>query len=88
MKFMLYCKNDPVDLGIEDSQGKWDMEKFLEHIRRCRECSRFIDLLGAEALIILVEPYKTGKGGQINNRPQSLPPPGRGARSKQWKIYH
>lgn len=69
MKYMLYCKNNAVDLGIEDHQGNWDMEKFFEHISRCRECSRFINLLGAEALIILVEAYKTRKGGQINNRP-------------------
>lgn len=69
MKYMLFCRNDPVDLGIEDSQGSWDMEKLLEHIRRCRECSRFIGLRGIEALNILAEAYKTGKGGQVNNRP-------------------
>jgi len=66
---MLYCKNDPVDLGIEDAQGNWDMEKLLEHIRRCRECSRFINLLGIESLNKLAEGYKKRKGGQVNNRP-------------------
>ncbi|MBA7631323.1 hypothetical protein ES703_38854 [subsurface metagenome] len=83
MKFILYCKHDPVDLGIEDSQGNWDMEKFMEHIRRCRECSMFIDLLGAECLNTLVEAYKTGKGGQINDRPQSLNPLDKGERIKE-----
>lgn len=69
MKFILYCGNDPVDLGIEDSKGNWDMEKFLEHIRRCRECSRFLSLLGLESLVGLVKAYKTRKGGQMNDRP-------------------
>jgi len=88
MKFMLYCKNNPVDLGIQDHQGNWDMEKFMEHIRRCRECSRFIDLLGMESINILAEAYKKRKGGQVNNRPQSLRPADKGERIKQWKIYH
>ena len=88
MKYMLYCKHDPVDLGIEDHQGNWDMEKLLEHIRRCRECSRFINLLGMEVLNTLVEAYKTGKGGQMNDRPQNLHHPRKRERSKHWKIYH
>ena len=69
MKFMLYCGKDPVDLGIEDPQGNWDMEKFLEHVRRCWECSRSLILLGLKSLDNLAEAYKTGKGGQVNNRP-------------------
>ncbi|GAJ04817.1 unnamed protein product [marine sediment metagenome] len=69
MRFILYCKNDPVDLGIQDHQGNWDIDKLLEHIRRCPECSRFLDLLGTEGLNILVEAYNTEKGGQVNNRP-------------------
>ncbi|MBA7523709.1 hypothetical protein ES705_15842 [subsurface metagenome] len=88
MKYMLYCKHKPVDLGIQDAQGNWDMEKFLKHIRRCPECSRFISLLGMESLNILAEAYKTGKGGQVNNRPQSLNHQRRGERIKQWKAYH
>ncbi|MBA7640747.1 hypothetical protein ES703_48418 [subsurface metagenome] len=69
MKFMLYCRNNPVDLGIEDPQGNWDMEKFLEHIRRCRECARFLSILGIESLENLTEAIKKQKGGQINDRP-------------------
>jgi hypothetical protein len=69
MKYMLFCRNDTVDLGIEDSQGNWDMEKFVDHISRCRECSRFIGLRGIESLNKIVEAYKKRKGGRVDNRP-------------------
>jgi len=46
MKFLLYCKQDPRDLGIEDDQGVWDWNKFREHVEVCPECSRFKYLLG------------------------------------------
>jgi hypothetical protein len=82
MKYMLFCRNEPVDLGIEDSKGSWDKEKFVEHIRRCRECSRFIGLRGIEALNTLVEAYKTEKGGHSFDRPQNLNPQERRKRKK------
>lgn len=80
MKYLLYCRNDPVDLGIEDLQGNWDMEKLLKHIGRCRECSRFLSLIGLELLTGLVKAAKTHKGGQINDRPQILQAPDKAER--------
>lgn len=50
MKFMLYCKNDPRDVGIEDEDGNWDYDKFREHIKTCPECVRFNDLLSPAVL--------------------------------------
>jgi len=50
MKFLLYCKNNPRDLGIEDDQGVWDWDKFREHVEVCPECSRFKWLLGDSVL--------------------------------------
>ena len=46
MKFLLYCDDDPRDLGIEDAQGKWDWDKFREHVEACPACSRFRYVLG------------------------------------------
>lgn len=46
MKFLLYCDDDPRDLGIEDDQGRWDWDKFREHVEVCPACSRFKSLLG------------------------------------------
>ncbi|MBA7631886.1 hypothetical protein ES703_39423 [subsurface metagenome] len=46
MRFLLYCKHDPRDLGIEDAQGEWDWNKFREHVEVCPDCSRFKYLLG------------------------------------------
>jgi len=46
MKFILYCDNDPRDLGIEDKDGNWNYDLFREHIEVCPDCSRFKDLLG------------------------------------------
>ncbi len=46
MKFLLYCDDDPRDLGIEDAQGNWNWVKFREHVEVCPACSRFKDVLG------------------------------------------
>jgi len=46
MKFILYCDDDPRDLGIEDAQGNWNYDRFREHVEVCPVCSRFKDVLG------------------------------------------
>jgi len=50
MKFILYCDNDPRDLGIEDAQGNWHYDKFREHIKTCPECQRFNEILSPDVL--------------------------------------
>lgn len=36
--YKLICKANPRTLGIEDTDGNWDMDKFKEHILSCQEC--------------------------------------------------
>ena len=48
MKFILYCGNNPVDLGIKDEQGYWDLMKFREHVEDCVPCKKFLYVLGEE----------------------------------------
>lgn len=59
---MLYCDNDPVDLGIKDAQGVWDMTAFRKHIQSCGPCGRFIELLTLETICGLELHQKTNKG--------------------------
>ena len=41
--FKLFCKANPVKLGIEDpSNGSWDMKKFGEHVDHCKVCKALI----------------------------------------------
>ncbi len=48
LKFILYCDNNPVDLGIEDARGVWDMTAFRRHVQSCGPCGRFLELLSLE----------------------------------------
>jgi len=69
MRFILYCDRDPRDLGIEDWQGNWDMGKFLDHIRRCRDCARYLDILSPEAYELMEIVSGKEKGSHANDRP-------------------
>ena len=59
MKLLLYCDDDPRDLGIENAQGVWDWDKFREHVEVCPACSRFKDVMGD----YLLEHLKDAFGG-------------------------
>jgi hypothetical protein len=83
MRFMLYCDRDPRDLGIEDSEGNWDLERLREHIETCPECFRFNVVMGRELLDELVTEFRKKKGSQVNDRPQILRSPGEGERTDQ-----
>ena len=41
MEYKLVCKNDPVELGIKDERGKWNIDKLIEHIDVCVECKDY-----------------------------------------------
>jgi len=62
LKFILYCENNPVDLGIEDAQGSWDMTVFRRHIQSCGPCQRFLDLLGLDTICDLELRHRIAKG--------------------------
>lgn len=69
MRFLLYCNQDPRDLGIEDKEGNWDMSKFREHIKTCPACVEFTLILTKDLLDNLERAFRKKKGGQVNNRP-------------------
>ncbi|MBA7661752.1 hypothetical protein ES703_69772 [subsurface metagenome] len=50
MRFILFCKQNPKTLGIEDEQGNWDYDKFREHIKTCPECEKFNHILSDDVL--------------------------------------
>ncbi len=62
LKFILYCDNDPVDLGIEDARGVWDMTAFRRHIQFCEPCGRFMELVGLDIICDLEMRQRIAKG--------------------------
>jgi len=64
MRFLLYCNQDPRDLGIEDKDGNWDIDKFKEHIRACPACVEFTLILTKDLLDRLERAFKQKKGSQ------------------------
>lgn len=45
---MLYCNQDPKQIGIENDQGNFNLKPFYEHIKTCDPCKRFLVILPAE----------------------------------------
>lgn len=62
LNFILYCDNDPADLGIKDAQGVWDMTAFRRHIQSCGPCGRFLELLSFEHICDLEVRQRIAKG--------------------------
>ncbi len=55
MRFILYCDGDPRELGIEDSEGNWDLREFRDHIKGCTDCKYFLPLLGKDFIQDLID---------------------------------
>lgn len=56
VRFLLACGQNPEDLGIEDENGNWDMDRFMRHLAKCYACCGAADLiLSAVAAIEVCE---------------------------------
>ncbi len=53
--YKLYCNQDPKALGIEDDKGNWDCEKFILHIKECKQCKRFLRKIKRELFNIFLK---------------------------------
>ncbi len=62
LRFILYCDNDPIDLGIEDAQGNWDITAFKRHIQSCGPCGRFLEVVGLDIICDLELHQRIAKG--------------------------
>ena len=68
MTFKLFCRGDPVTLGVQDDEGNWHMERYLSHVRTCDLCETFIDILGDDILDTFFDSIEKEKGGLADDR--------------------
>lgn len=57
MGFILYCDKSPRELGLEDSQGNWDLHKFRDHVRACESCRYFELVLPKDLIQNLIDAF-------------------------------
>jgi hypothetical protein len=55
MHYRLFCGRDPVQEGIEQTDGSWQLTRLIEHIAQCAQCKQFTNQVKASIWAQLFE---------------------------------